>query len=104
MINNRMYNILIDWMRESECTCGYKIRNTDEGNHALTIYSNRPGLLIGKSGSRIEKYKKLLQKEDRYLVTIEIEEVDAFLNGSSQKISDEDYIAGMADWFKGHGM
>lgn len=104
MISNRLQNILIDWMQESECTCGYKTRSTEEGNYILVIYSNRPGLLIGKAGSRVGKYEKLLQKEDKYLEKIEIREIDGFLNGFSQKISDEDCIAGMVDWFKGHGM
>lgn len=103
-MNNRIYNILIDYMRETECTGAFKVINTGGGNYKIAIYTNRPGLLIGKGGSVISKYRELAKKEDKYFEGFDINEIDFILNGFNQKISDTDYYAAMDDWFRGHGM
>lgn len=103
-MNNKIYNILIDYMRETECTCAFKIINTEKGNYKIAVYANRPGLLIGKKGSVLSKYKEMIKKEDKYFDDFDINEVDFILNGFNQKISDADYYSAMDDWFRGHGM
>lgn len=103
-MNNRIYNILIDYMRETECTCAFKVISTEKGNYKIAVYTNRPGLLIGEKGSVISKYSGLVKKEDKYFEGFDINEIDFILNGFNQKISDADYYSAMNDWFKSHGM
>lgn len=99
-----IYNILIDYMRETECTSAFKIINTEEGHYRIAIYTNRPGLLIGEGGSIISKYNELVKKADKYFDGFDINEVDFVLNGFNSKISDEDYYALMSNFFVSHGM
>lgn len=47
-----IYQVAIRTRYDSESSC-YK----------LTLYTNRPGAFIGKAGSTVEKYKKILQDQ-----------------------------------------
>ncbi len=54
---------------------------TNEGGYTLSIYSDRPGLLIGVKGSLVEKYKKELGEISKiYNIThIDINEISDFV-------------------------
>jgi len=55
--------------------------NANEEGYTLSIYSDRPGLLIGVKGSLVEKYKKELEEISKiYNIThIDINEVSDFV-------------------------
>lgn len=66
--------ILRDWKEEAKIThlMLYGIRNG-----VLTIYTDRPGPLIGKMGERIDRYKaRLLALPYRRVTEVRIEETD----------------------------
>lgn len=59
----KVYQILRDWLEEFN-TYGKTFATfelTKKG--VLNIYSNYPGLMIGKAGERIDRYKKRLKEE-----------------------------------------
>lgn len=103
-IDNRIYNVLIDYMKETGCTCALKVINAEGGKYKIAIYTTRPGLFIGQGGSTLSKYKELVKKVDKYFDGFDINEVDFILSNSSTKISDEEYCVAMNDFFASRGM
>ena len=87
-LTNDVYNILIDYMKDVECTCAFKAVNTEKGRYKISIYTNRPGFLVGKGGSTISKYIELIKKVDKYFDGFNINEVDFILNGFNSKINE----------------
>jgi ribosomal protein S3 len=66
--------ILRDWKEEAKIThlMLYRLRNG-----VLTIYTDRPGPLIGKMGERIDRYKAILLAIPYHRVTeVRLEETD----------------------------
>jgi ribosomal protein S3 len=59
----QVYKILKDWF--AEFTTYGKTFVTFEltKKEVLNIYSNHPGVMIGKAGERIDRYKKRLKEE-----------------------------------------
>lgn len=45
--------------------------------HAITIYTNKPGLMIGLHGATVDKYKAMFDSEFDYNFTIEFKNLDA---------------------------
>lgn len=68
--------------------------------YKLTLYTERPGAFIGKAGSTIEKYKKMLQecRVGRMIGQIEIEEISGIVNQNQVDVEDY-YSSYMANWF-----
>ena len=64
------------------------------------MYTERPGIFIGKAGSMIEKYKKMLQecRVGRIIGQIEIEEISGIVNQNQVDVEDY-YSSYMANWF-----
>lgn len=96
------YNIVAAWCKEAG-VYQVAIKNKYDSKsdcYKLTLYTERPGLFIGKAGSLCEKYKKLLQecKAYRRIEQIEIEEISGIVN--QNKVDIEDYYSSyMANWF-----
>ena len=96
------YNIVAAWCKEVGI---YQVAvrtryNSKSDCYKLTLYTERPGVFIGKAGSTIEKYKKMLQecKVGRMIEQIEIEEISGIVN--QNKVNVEDYYSSyMANWF-----
>ena len=60
----RAYQILKDWFEEFNTTYSRTFATfeiTKKG--VLNIHSNYPGIMIGKAGERINRYKKRLKEE-----------------------------------------
>ena len=97
-----VYNIIAAWCKEVGI---YQVAvrtryNSKSDCYKLTLYTERPGVFIGKAGSTIEKYKKMLQecKVGRMIEQIEIEEISGIVN--QNKVNVEDYYSSyMANWF-----
>lgn len=60
--HDRNCRLINDWCTEAgvDSPVGY---DNDLGSHVMTIYTNRPGFLIGKGGCLIDKFKKNLCNE-----------------------------------------
>lgn len=100
-------NVMVDWLREAN------VRNVAVHTHleqvedkktgektnitVLTVYTNRPGLLIGPKGDRIAKYQKLLK--DLHFDRVELIEVDDFWDSSFKADIDQE----MNEYFRARG-
>ena len=74
MLDRFVREILCEWKTESGVThlMLYRLRNG-----VLTIYTDRPGPLIGRMGERIDRYKaKLLAVPYRVVTEVRIEETN----------------------------
>ena len=96
------YNIVAAWCKEAgvyQVAVDIKLINKSDC-YKLTLYTERPGLFIGKAGSLCEKYKKLLQecKACRRIEQVEIKEISGIVNQNKVDIDDY-YSSYMANWF-----
>ena len=97
-----VYNIIAAWCKEAGIyQVAIKTKYDSKSDcYKLTLYTERPGLLIGKAGSLCEKYKKLLQecKAYRRIEQLEIKEISGIVN--QNKVDIEDYYSSyMTNWF-----
>ena len=97
-----IYNIIAEWCKESGIyQVAVNIKPINKSNcYKLTLYTERPGLFIGKAGSLCEKYKKLLQecKACRRIEQLEIQEISGIVNQNQVDVEDY-YSSYMANWF-----
>lgn len=77
-VRNRERNFLEDWCKEAKINepVGYKYRSGE----GFTIYTNHPGIMIGKAGVLYNKYKERLQSEFGKNDKIQFVEIDYFAN------------------------
>ncbi len=97
-----VYNIIATWCKEAGIyQVAIKTKYDSESScYKLTLYTERPGAFIGKAGSIIEKYKKMLQecRVGRMIEQIDIEEISGIVN--QNKIDVKDYYSSyMTNWF-----
>ena len=96
------YNIVAAWCKEVGIyQVAIKTKYDSKSNcHKLILYTERPGAFIGKAGSTIEKYKKMLQECKAYcrIEQIEIEEISGIVNQNKVNV-DNYYNSYMANWF-----
>ena len=97
-----VYNIIAAWCKEAGIyQVAIKTKYDSKLDcYKLTLYTERPGAFIGKAGSTIEKYKKMLQecKVGRMIEQIEIEEISGIVNQNQVDVEDY-YSSYMANWF-----
>ena len=97
-----VYNIIAAWCKEIGIyQVAVRTRYDSESScYKLTLYTERPGAFIGKAGSTIEKYKKMLQecRVGRMIGQIEIEEISGIVNQNQVNVEDY-YSSYMANWF-----
>lgn len=97
-----VYNIIAAWCKEVGIyQVAVKTRYDSESScYKLTLYTNRPGAFIGKAGSTIEKYKKMLQecRVGRMIEQIDIEEISGIVNQNQVDVEDY-YSSYMVNWF-----
>ena len=97
-----VYNIIAAWCKEVGIyQVAVKTRYDSKSDcYKLTLYTERPGVFIGKAGSTIEKYKKMLQecRVGRIIGQIEIEEISGIVNQNQVDVEDY-YSSYMANWF-----
>ena len=97
-----VYNIVAAWCKEVGIY-QVAIRNrydSKSDGYKLTLYTERPGAFIGRAGSMIEKYKKMLQEcsVGRMIGQIEIEEISGIVNQNQVDVDDY-YNSYMSNWF-----
>lgn len=97
-----IYNIIAAWCKEAGIyQVAVKTKYDSKSDcYKLTLYTERPGVFIGKAGSTIEKYKKMLQecKVGRMIGQIDIEEISGIVNQNQVDVEDY-YSSYMANWF-----
>lgn len=97
-----VYNIIAAWCKEVGIyQVAVRTRYDVKSNcYKLTLYTSRPGAFIGKAGSTIEKYKKMLQecRVGRMIEQIEIEEISGIVNQNQVDVEDY-YSSYMVNWF-----
>ena len=97
-----VYNIIAAWCKEVGIyQVAIKTKYDSKSDcYKLILYTERPGAFIGKAGSTIEKYKKMLQecKVGRMIEQIEIEEISGIVNQNKVNV-DSYYNSYMANWF-----
>lgn len=97
-----VYNIIAAWCKEVGIyQVAVRTRYDSKSScYKLTLYTERPGAFIGKAGSTIEKYKKMLQeyRVGRMIGQIEIEEISGIVNQNQVNVEDH-YSSYMANWF-----
>ena len=97
-----IYNIIAAWCKEVgiyQVAIKTKYDSKSEC-YKLTLYTERPGAFIGRAGSIIEKYKKMLQecRVGRMIEQIDIEEISGIVNQNQVDVEDY-YNSYMANWF-----
>ena len=97
-----VYNIIAAWCKEVGIyQVAVRTRYDSKSDcYKLTLYTERPGVFIGKSGSMIEKYKKMLQecRVGHIIGQIEIEEISGIVNQNQVDVEDY-YSSYMTNWF-----
>ena len=97
-----IYNIIAAWCKEAGIyQVAIKTKYDSKLDcYKLTLYTERPGLFIGKAGSLCEKYKKLLKecKACRRIEQLEIQEISGIVNQNQVDVEDY-YSSYMANWF-----
>lgn len=97
-----VYNIIAAWCKEVGIyQVAVRTRYDSKSDcYKLTLYTEKPGLFIGKAGKRYEKYKKLLQecRVGRMIGQIEIEEISGIVNQNQVDVEDY-YSSYMTNWF-----
>ena len=103
-VSARVYNILLEFMRDT-CIKTFGIKSEHkEHKHIITIYTNRPGLVIGKQGIKLQQ---LLDKihEDKLDNNIDIilEEVDFFIRDDNEPYTDKEFVDFINDYMTARG-
>lgn len=103
-VSPRVYNILLDFMKSLNIkSFGVKSKHID-GKQILTIYTNRPGLIIGKNGTTIHQLLDKIHEDilDRD-INIDLEEVDFFIRDDNEPYTDEEFAGFMNDYMMACG-
>lgn len=103
-VSPRVYNILLEFMKNLKIkSFGIKSKHID-GKQILTIYTNRPGLIIGKNGSTLQQLLNKIHEDilDRD-INIDLEEVDFFIRDDNEPYTDEEFVEFMNDYMMAHG-
>ena len=103
-VSPRVYNILLDFMKSLNIkSFGIKSKHID-GKQILTIYTNRPGLIIGKNGTTLQQLLDKIHEDilDRD-INIDLEEIDFFIRDDNEPYTDEEQVEFMNDYMIARG-
>ena len=97
-----IYNIIAAWCEEVGIyQVAIKTKYDSESEcYKLILYTERPGAFIGRAGSIIEKYRKMLQecRVGHMIEQIDIEEISGIVNQNQVDVEDY-YNSYMTNWF-----
>ena len=103
-VSPRVYNIILEFMKNLNIkSFGVKSKHID-GKQILTIYTNRPGLIIGKQGVTLQTLQDKIHEDilDRD-IDIVIEEVDFFIRDDNEPYTDKEFAEFMNDYMVARG-
>ncbi len=95
-----VYNLIASWCKETGVKqVAAKIKTESDGTKTLVVYSDRPGLLIGKAGCLIDKYVKAIKSlKIGNIKRVVIEEIYGIVNQFHIDV-DKYYNTFMAGYF-----
>lgn len=103
-VSPRVYNILLDFMKSLNIKSFAVKSKHIGGKQILTIYTNRPGLIIGKQGSTL---KQLLDKIHEDIldrdIDVVLEEVDFFIRDDNELYTDKEFAEFMNEYMMARG-
>ena len=80
----RNTKLIEDWCKECHVTTPVGYDNNYDG--IMTIYTDRPGHLIGKGGEKVNKFKEALKQEFRKEYEVKFVEIrDGFANINTEE-------------------
>ena len=103
-VSPRVYNILLEFMKSLNIkSFGIKSKHID-GKQILTIYTDRPGLIIGKNGSTIHQLLDKIHEDilDRD-ININLEEVDFFIRDDNEPYTDKEFADEFNEYMMARG-
>ena len=103
-VRPRVYNILLEFMKSLNIkSFGVKSKHID-GKQILTIYTNRPWLIIGKKGSTLQQLLNKIHEDilDRD-INIALEEVDFFIRDDNDPYTDEEFVDEFNEYMMAYG-
>ena len=103
-VSPRVYNIILEFMKSLNIkSFGIKSKHID-GKQILTIYTNRPGLIIGKNGSTLQQLLNKIHEDilDRD-INIDLEEVDFFIRDDNEPYSDKEFADEFNEYMMARG-
>ena len=77
-MERRLTEIIKQWKDEAGVKGIVQISSLPTVRHKLTICTDRPGLMIGKGGCLIDKYREKIQKEYSNIKEIKFVETDSW--------------------------
>lgn len=103
-VSPRVYNIILEFMKSLNIkSFGVKSKHIN-CKQILTIYTNRPGLIIGKNGSTLQQ---LLNKIHEDIldgdIDIALEEVDFFIRDDNEPYTDKEFADEFNDYMMARG-
>ena len=103
-VSPRVYNIILEFMKNLNIkSFGVKSKHID-GKQILTIYTSRPGLIIGKQGVTLQTLQDKIHEDifDRD-IDIVIEEMDFFIRDDNEPYTDKEFAEFMNDYMVARG-
>ena len=103
-VSPRVYNILFEFMKSLNIkSFGIKSKHID-GKKILTIYTSRPGLIIGKNGSTLQQLLDKIHEDilDRD-INIDLEEVDFFIRDDNEPYTDKEFADEFNEYMMARG-
>lgn len=103
-VSPRVYNIILEFMKNLNIkSFGVKSKHID-GKQILTIYTSRPGLIIGKQGVTLQTLQDKIHEDilDRD-IDIVIEEVDFFIRDDNEPYTDKEFAEFMDEYMMARG-
>ena len=103
-VSPRVYNIILEFMKNLNIkSFGVKSKHID-GKQILTIYTSRPGLIIGKQGVTLQQLQDKIHEDimDRD-IDIVIEEMDFFIRDDNEPYTDKEFAEFMNDYMVARG-
>ena len=103
-VSPRVYNILLEFMKSLNIkSFGIKSKHID-GKQILTIYTNRPGLIIGKNGTTLHRLLDKIHEDilDRD-INIDFEEVDFFIRDDNEPYTDKEFADEFNEYMMARG-
>ena len=77
-MKRNLTKIIKEWKDEAGVKGIIQINALFTVRSALTIYTDRPGLMIGKGGCLVDKYREKIQKEYPNIKEIKFVETDSW--------------------------
>lgn len=100
--DNDVYNALLRWIKKTKVkTIAVKF---DSLQKQIIVYSNRPGILIGKAGKEINEVEKIIKKSSAYKdYELILEEITCAININDLEVTDEEFMKKNMDYWMSRG-